>query len=98
MGIQSAIETVVEKAFAKDMEAGMLVFHELNMEEEANKAYVKQFQLSFGTMVVAAQKGNDVLMFENANKVWEYAHSEEKLSAYIAENVRAYLDKLGTAL
>lgn len=98
LGIQKGIEETIHTKFAKDLEAGLLVFEELNMEEDANKKYVKEFKLSFSSMVVAAKQDGKTVQFENAGKVWDFAHSENELKEYVEKSVQSYLDKLGTSI
>ncbi len=95
LGIQKDIEETIEEKFSKELEAGMLVFEERNFEEEENKHFVEQFQLSFSTMIVTARAGEKVVQWDNAGKIWDYAHAHGDLKAYVEENVRAYLKFLG---
>ena len=96
--IQQGIEDTIDDKFARDVEAGMLVFEELNMEDDANKKYVEQFALAFSTMIVAAQKGDHPAKWENANKIWEYAHTPDKLKPYIEKTIRDHLNMLGSSI
>ena len=73
----------------------MLVFEELNFEEEKNKHFVEDYQLSFSTMIVTARAGEKVVKWDNAGKIWDFAHEPDKLKAYVEENIRAYLKLLG---
>ena len=98
MGIQQAIEDTIDDSFSKDVDAGMLDFKELNMEEAANKKLVDQFQLSFGTMIVAAEAGGKTRKFENAGKVWELAQSPVELRQYIEKSIRNGLNLFGRFL
>ena len=95
LGIQKAIEETIDSKFQKDIDADMLVFKELNMEEAANKKYVAQFQLTFGTMIVAAEAKGETRKWENAGKVWEFAQSPGDLKAYVEKMIRQQLDLIG---
>jgi thiol-disulfide isomerase/thioredoxin len=95
LGIQKVIEETIEEKFAKELEADMLVFEELNFEEEKNKPYVEKYQLSFSTMIVTARAGEKVVKWDNAGKIWDYAHAHDDLKAYVEKNIRAYLKLLG---
>ncbi|MBN2530244.1 MAG: hypothetical protein JXR76_27890 [Deltaproteobacteria bacterium] len=95
MGIQKGIEEVINGKFSKDIDAGMLEFHELNMEDESNKKYVQQYQLSFSTMIVAAEAKGNTLKWENAQKVWDIAHSPDELKAYVEKVIQQQLDLIG---
>jgi len=94
LGIQANIEQTINDKFAEETAAGKLAFEELNFEEDANKHFVDEYQLSFSTMIMAAQAGGKTVKWENAEKVWEYAHTPAELTAYVEKMVRAYLGML----
>lgn len=95
IGIQKTVEETVNNTFAKEIEAGLLEFEEINYEEPAGKPYVEKFQLSFSSMVVAANAGDKTVKWENANKVWDFAHAHDDLKAYVEESIRPYLKLIG---
>ena len=94
LGIQDNIEQTINEKFAEETAAGKLSFEELNFEEDANKHFVDEYQLSFSTMIVAAQAGGKTVKWENAEKVWEHAHNAPALKAYVEKTIRAYLNTL----
>ena len=94
LGIQDNIEQTINEKFADETTAGKLAFEELNFEEDANKHFVDEYQLSFSTMIVAAQAGGKTVKWENAEKVWEYAHTPPDLKAYVEKMIRTYLNML----
>ena len=95
LGIQKVIEETIEEKFARELEADLLEFESLNFEEEKNKPYVEKYTLAFSTMIVTARVGDTVVKWDNAGKIWDFAHSPDELSAYVEKNVRAYLKLLG---
>jgi hypothetical protein len=94
LGIQDNIEQAINEKFAEETAAGKLSFEEINFEEEANKHFVDEYQLSFSTMIVAAQAAGKTVKWENAEKVWDYARTPPELKAYVEKTVRAYLAML----
>jgi hypothetical protein len=94
LGIQANIEQTINDRFAEETAAGKLAFEVLNFEEDANKRFVDEYQLSFSTMIVAAQAGGKTVKWENAEKIWEHAHNPPELTAYAEKMVRAYLGML----
>ncbi len=91
VGIQKSISEAIDDNFKKELEAGMLEFEEVNFEQDANKHYVEQFQIAFSTMIVAAQAGDETIEWENARKVWDYAHSPVELKNYVKSTTQKYL-------
>ena len=53
MGIQRAIQTTVSERFGAETASGALVFREVNIDEPSNAHFVKEFDLSSSSMVVA---------------------------------------------
>jgi hypothetical protein len=94
LGIQANIEQTINDSFAEEIAAGKLAFEELNFEEDANKHFVDEYQLSFSTMIVAAQAVGKTVKWENAEKVWEFAHTPPELKAYVEKMIRTYLSML----
>jgi hypothetical protein len=94
LGIQATIEQTINDKFAEETAAGKLAFEVLNFEEDANKHFVDEYQLSFSTMIVALVSGDKTLKWENCDKVWEYAHNPPELTAYAEKMVRSYLGLL----
>jgi len=94
LGIQANIEQTINDSFAEETAAGKLAFEELNFEEDANKHFVDEYELSFSTMIVAAQAGGKTVKWENAENVWEYAHTPPELKAYVEKLIRTYLAML----
>ena len=90
MGIQSTIVQTIKERFAADTASGALAFQEINYESAGNEHFVKDFDLSFSTMVVVARKGQATVKWENT-KVWDYAHDQPALADYTEKQIRAYL-------
>ncbi|OGQ78616.1 MAG: hypothetical protein A2289_09955 [Deltaproteobacteria bacterium RIFOXYA12_FULL_58_15] len=94
IGIQETIVKTIKERFATETRSGELTFREVNMEEPDNRHFVKEFSLGFSTMVVAANKGDATLKWENFDQVWKYAQAPEDLAEYTDKSVRTYLDML----
>ena len=94
LGIQESLTKIVQERFAKETASGALSFQEINFEEPQNEHFAKDFQLSFGTMVVVARKGPTTVKWENCNKVWDFAHNEPALTDYAEKQIRTYLAML----
>lgn len=94
LGIQATIEQAIKERFVAEAASGKLVYKEVNIDQEANKPFVQQFQLSFSTMVVATMKGDKTLQWEDCKKVWDYGHEPLQLMDYTAERIKSQLTKL----
>lgn len=94
LGIQSAIEQTIKERFAKETVSGRLTFKDVNIDEDANKHFVNEFQISFSTMIVALLNNGKVTKWENCQKIWDYAHSPKELMDYTESLIRKYLELL----
>ncbi len=94
LGMQDAIERTVRERFGAETAKGRLTFREINFEKDANKHFVREFQLSFSSLVVATMAGERTIRWENGDKLWEYAHDPPALMDYTEARIRAFLELL----
>ena len=94
MGIQAGIQQAIKERFANETAKGTLVFQEVNIDQDANKHFVQEFQLSFSTLIVVAKAGDKTVKWENCDKVWEHGHNPPALMDYTEKQIRHYLDML----
>ena len=94
LGIQDSLTKIVRERFAAETASGALLFQEINFEEPQHEHFAKEFQLSFGTMIVAVRKDSKMVKWENCNKVWDFAHNEPALTDYADKQIRTYLAML----
>ncbi len=90
LGIQATIARTIRERFAEDTASGALVFQEIDYESPGNEHFVKDFDLSFSTMVVVARKGLATVKWKNT-EVWDYAHDQAALADYAEKEIRGYL-------
>jgi hypothetical protein len=91
VGIQETIQKTVRERFVQETGSGAMTFKEINIDEPANQHFAKEFNLSFSTMVVTANKGQKTVKWENFYKVWDHARDPEALTAYTEKSIRSYL-------
>jgi hypothetical protein len=91
VGIQESIQKTVRERFAQETASGAMTFKEVNIDDAANEHFVKEFNLSFSTMVVAAKQGQTTVKWEICNKVWDHARDPDALTAYTEKSIRSYL-------
>lgn len=93
-GIQAAIEKTIKERFTVETMDGSVRFYEVNIDEAQNKHFVKAFNLSFSSMVVAVKDGKKTIKWNNCDKIWPLAHQPEALAKYVEEQIRASLASL----
>ncbi len=91
LGIQETISKTIQERFVAEITSAALSFVEVNYDEPENRHFVKDFNLSFSTMVIVANKGQETIKWENLNQVWDFAHNQQALTEYTEKNIRSYL-------
>jgi hypothetical protein len=94
LGIQKTIADTLQDRFAEELAAGTLVFEEINLDEDQHKHFMKEFELGFSSMIVAARKGDSVVKWVNSDKIWEHAHNTPVLASYVEEQILPFLATL----
>jgi hypothetical protein len=94
LGIQQTITRTLQERFAEQTASGQLSLVEVDYEAPENRPLVLSYKLAFGSMVVAARKGDSTLKWENCSKVWELARDPEALSDYTEQRIRTHLAML----
>lgn len=95
VGMQETISKTIQEKFAAELAAGKLSFQEVNYEEPEHEHFVKEFDLSFSTLVVARVRGEQTVKFANCGDIWNHALDQTALAGYAEKNVREYLQMLG---
>ena len=94
LGIQSAIVQTIKERFSTETAENLLVFEDVNFDQDANKHFLQDFDLSFSSLIVVAKAGDKIVKWENCSKVWEFAHERPVLMDYAEGRIRVYLDML----
>ena len=81
-----SMETWTSQAVAKAISgasAASLAWQAVNLDEPANAHFADDFQLTFGTVVVAENREGQAVRWKNLEKVWEYSSDEAIFSQYL---------------
>ena len=60
-----------------------LVRRAVNLDEPENAHFAEDFQLTFGTVVVAENREGHAVRWKNLEKVWEFSDDEATYSQYL---------------
>lgn len=86
--IEELARSAVEEGFAEELDAGRLRFESVNVDDAANEHFIRDFQLTARTVVVA--KGKD---YQRLDKTWQLVHDEDAFRKYAQEHIAAMLAK-----
>jgi thiol-disulfide isomerase/thioredoxin len=91
--IEQYTQEAVEKYFDKEIKAGTISFKAVNVEQEKNQHYVKDYQLFSKAVVISLVKEGKEVKFNNLTKIWEYVRDKEKFYGYIRTETEKYLSE-----
>lgn len=60
-----------------------LAWSAVNLDEPANAHFADDFQLTFGTVVVAENRAGQAVRWKNLEKVWEFSADETTYQQYL---------------
>lgn len=92
LGIEETIAQTIQENFIGETGSGLLTFQSINLDEQQNRHFAQDFEISFSTFVVAATKDGKVVKWEKFDGVWDRAREPEALAAYTISSLRKYLD------
>jgi hypothetical protein len=82
-----AHETVASR-FAADLEARRLEWRAVNVDEPANRHFIRDFQLYTRSVVVADAR--DPRRYKVLDRVWQLVRNKPAFQAYVEQEIRAF--------
>jgi len=89
--IEAYTREAIETGFAAELKSGRLVFLPVNLDDEGNEHFVKDYQLFTKSVVLVRPKAGKQADWKNLPKVWELLNDKDKFVRYIQEETRAWL-------
>jgi len=81
----------IEKYFSKELSTGKLEFKAVNVEEEENRHYIKDYQLFSRSLILVLFKDDKQVKWKNLKEVWIHAGDKEKFNQYVKDEVEEFL-------
>jgi len=91
--IEQMAAKLVNSAFAEEMEAGRLVWQEVNFQE--NTELAERFDIVASCIVVAKTEDGKLIDHKRLDDVWTLAGKPEQFNRYIADAILGYLRQGG---
>ena len=92
------LEVLSQKAvlsnFEDQISKGTIEWKVVNYEDSGNDHFLKDFDISFQSLVIVDVKENKQLHHENLDKIWELVHDEEAYLAYVKTKIDEHLSKV----
>lgn len=77
--------------FGGFIDSGVLVWRPVNIDEEGNFHFVKDYQLLTKSVVLSRNVNGKELRWKNLEKVWELLRDEKKFRGYVKSEVQDFL-------
>lgn len=91
--IERLAADAIKAQFADEVQRGDIEWHVLNMEESPNEHFVSDYALVTSSLVIVDIRGGQQRAWTNMERVWDLVHDDEAaFTAYVAKQVRAYLE------
>ena len=89
--IEKLTTETLHQNFAQEMANKEVVFQTIIFDQPENKHFVKDYQLSFKTVVVSERKKGKELRFSKYDRVWQLHGDPDAFSDYLSKGIRQYL-------
>lgn len=90
--IEQYADAAVREQFAGELASGKLEWLVINYDEPENRHYWDDFQLEVKTVVLADYVAGQRVRYKRLDQVWELLGDQQAFSAYIAQEVKLYLE------
>ncbi|MDZ4199037.1 MAG: nitrophenyl compound nitroreductase subunit ArsF family protein [Kiritimatiellia bacterium] len=87
--IEATARRVVEEDFAREAAEGEIEFRTLNFSRDPD--FARKYAISSSTILLVRRDGGREVAFERLDEVWTKAGTDDELSGYIREAIRAAL-------
>lgn len=87
------VEQTVKQRFADEVKAGKVAAMEIDFQKPENKKYADAYKVTGPKLVIVQADGGSVKQWKSADKLMRLvAESQDKASAYVQEEIKAYLN------
>ena len=81
----------IVEGFEQELADGRVKFAAINVEQDENKHFVKDYKLYTKSVIVSAEAHGNEKRWKNLQKVWELLRDDQAFTDYVQEEVRQYL-------
>lgn len=90
--IENYTKESVEKNFAKELKAGLMVFKMVDIDEPEHSHFIKDYDLFTKSVVISKTVGGKETAWKNLEKVWSLLNNQDKFMAYIRDEIKAFME------
>jgi len=90
--IEQYSREAIETGLRKELDSGRLRFEVVNIEEPANRHFVKDYGLYTKSLVLIAETGGKEGRYKVLEDVWDHLDDKEAFIAYVKAETEAFLE------
>ena len=90
--VETYAREAVEEGFRSEIDAGVVEFRTINVEEPANRHYIQDYQLMTRSVVVTDEVEGAVAQWTRLDQVWAFVGNRPAYLNYVQDAVRGYLE------
>ncbi len=89
--IENYTKEAVETLFTRAIREGRMEFHAVNVQEQENKHFIKDYKLHTKSVVVVDIEDGKQARWKNLTRVWHLLRNKDAFFKYIRDEVNSYL-------
>jgi hypothetical protein len=92
LAIERQAREALDEAFPEAFRSGVLEWRAVNIDESANSHFVREYELTSSTVVLAEIRGGRQESWRRLDRVWELVRDELKFKAYVEAEAAVILE------
>jgi hypothetical protein len=92
MKIEAYTEEALKTGFLDALNDGRIEWRPVNVDDSVNAHFVRDYNLSFRSVVISDVKDGKQVEWKNLDKVWDLTGDKQEFIGYIHGNVKSYLE------
>jgi hypothetical protein len=89
--LEAYSEEAISKGFADQIAAGELEWRAINTDEPDNKHYIKDFELTSKSLVLAEYRDGEVKRWKNLKLIWQLVGDKDGFLKYVRDTTTDFL-------
>lgn len=90
INVSNFVKSVIDEKFASEINAGKIIFKEVNIDLSENKQLAKDYQVSGSSLYITVTKDGQTFKEEDTD-VWRYVPYESKFKIYFESKIKKLL-------
>lgn len=90
--LEAYARQALEEAFSEQLADGRLVWRTVNFHEPTHRHYMRDYGLTYQSLVLVETQGGDTLRWKNLDRIWKLVGDRRAYGAYVRGETAAYLE------